>query len=604
MKQLSRQVSEPQMANAPVLQHIRQGLIGDGHTLQGPFGPRKLVYCDNVASGRALTHVEDYIRDQVLPLYGNTHTAASATGRQMSAFREEARATIAKSVNATADDAVIFTGAGSSAAIHLFVQALMKNHAGVRPLVLLGPYEHNSNRLMFREMADVICIKEAMSTGGPDLQQLESELSRSKHRLKIGSFSAASNVTGALTDTVAVTRVLKKFGALACFDYAAAAPYCAIDMNPEGAKKDAVFISTHKFVGGPGSPGLLIVKKNLMRTRTPVLPGGGTVLFVDEQSHAYVEDIEAREEGGTPDIIGSIRAGLAFSVKDMVGTNLIAKREHSISKHVMQKLTAHPKMLVLGSHENERLPTFSFMVKHHAAFLHYDFVSTLLNDLFGIQSRGGCACAGPYSLFLLGVPQKKGYNILEALIELRDDAEIAKPGFTRFNLPYFASDEMVEFVTDAVLFLAEHAWKFLPYYRFDSKAQAWVVRNSAAALPQPKKLADFSFSRSEPEEDTAASSPAECLELAYELMLSVQAAYPELHVPASEHRDLVERGICWFLRPQEVLDELRDPCVVAVRPDPIFLPVADQQEACAISKNFSRSWNPLKHAVRFATRIH
>ena len=259
--------------------------------------------------------------------------------------------------------------------------------------VFIGPFEHHSNELPWRESAaDVVTISEE-TDGRPDLNHLEHELRRHADRpLKIGSFSAASNVTGIIADVDGTSRLLHDHGALACFDYAAAGPYLPVDM----AGKDAVFLSPHKFVGGPGTPGVLVAKRALLHNRVPSVPGGGTVLFVSSSGHVYHPDPVIREEGGTPAIVESIRAGLVCALKEQVGVQEIQRREQDFARRALASWRRNPNIEILGSTPTGRLPIISFGLRHPPRLLHGNFVVALLSDLFGIQARSGCFCAGPY----------------------------------------------------------------------------------------------------------------------------------------------------------------------------------------------------------------
>ncbi|HET8684571.1 MAG TPA: aminotransferase class V-fold PLP-dependent enzyme, partial [Micromonosporaceae bacterium] len=323
---------------SPLLERIRAGVIGDGEVLDGPYGPRRVTYADYTASGRSLDFVEDFIREQVLPCYANTHTESSGTGRQTTWLREDARRMILDAVGGTDEHAVIFCGSGATAAVNKIVGILelrlpsgLADRFGLlghiprwqRPVVFVGPYEHHSNELPWREsIADVVVIGED-ADGHVDLAVLERQLVAHAGRpLRIGSFSAASNVTGILADTDRIAALLHRHDALSLWDYAAAGPYVPIRMaeSAPGADdhKDAIFLSPHKLIGGPQTPGVLVLRRNLVRNRVPTVPGGGTVAFVDPIGHRYLDDPVAREEGGTPAIVESIRAGLVFAVKQAV----------------------------------------------------------------------------------------------------------------------------------------------------------------------------------------------------------------------------------------------------------------------------------------------
>ena len=492
-----------------LLEFIRESVIGRNDVVDGPFGPRRVTYADYTASGRSLTFIEDYIRDQVLPLYANTHTESSGTGLQTTRFREEARSIIRRCVRANDEHAVVFCGSGSTGAIDLMVRILgvripegLDDRYGFtdqipaeeRPVVFIGPFEHHSNELPWREsIADVVVIPED-SDGHVDFDELEAALLRFSDRpLKIGSFSAASNVTGITTDTAAVASLLHRHGALSFWDVAAAAPYVGISMTAlEGADplsyKDAIFASPHKMIGGPGTPGLLVARKELFTNRAPAVAGGGTVAYVTPDNHRYIDDIEHREEAGTPSIIGSIRAGLAFALKESVGTKTIRDREEAFIKRAIESWSANPNIEILGNPESDRLSIVSFVIRHGERRLHYNFVVALLNDLFGIQSRGGCSCAGPYGHRLLGidVETSRGYDR-----EIARGCEGIRPGWVRVNFNYFISEHALEFVLRAVHLVADHGWRLVPNYRFDPMTALWVHSEKAGAPPSSLEEVEF-----------------------------------------------------------------------------------------------------------------
>ena len=356
------------------LTRMRRDVIGHGSTFSGAYGEKLMVYADWTASGRALRSVERKIRRDVLPLYANTHTSTSTTGAQSSCFRQEARQVVAQCVNARVSysdkhsDVVIFAGSGSTGAVDRLARALGAHvplprgaPRRARPVVFVGPHEHHSNLLPWREScAIVVTIPEDSRTGGPCVRALAAALGRyANHPTLIGSFSAASNVTGVLADVNAITETLHVHGALAFWDYAAAAPYVDVDMNPvvfdphTGALnphvyKDAIFVSPHKLPGGPGSPGVLVAKRSLFQNDVPSTPGGGTVFFVTGADHRYLSNRVEREEGGTQDIVGSARAGLAFQVKAAVGPGLIARAESRLRDVLFGSLAANARIVLLG----------------------------------------------------------------------------------------------------------------------------------------------------------------------------------------------------------------------------------------------------------------
>src|SRR5262249_50903450 len=355
--------------------------------------------------------------------------------------------------------------------------------AGARPIVLVGPYEHHSNELPWYEsLAEVIEVHET-ERGEVCLRDLEAKLDGARGRpLVIGSFSAASNVTGVLTHVHAVARVLHRHGALAFFDYAACAPYVPIDMHPAGdpdAALDAVFISTHKFVGGPQGSGVLVAHRRCFRRDAPERPGGGTVEYVSyfgRHKIDYVRRMEEREEGGTPAIIGDMRAGPAFLVRVMMAPTTLRAAETALADRAFERLARPPRIKLLGPRVLPRLPILSFIVEG----LHHDFVSTLLDHLFGIQNRAGCACAGPYGHRLLHVGAETSLAIREWV--LRGVLGI-KPGWSRITLPPYAAPADVEFILSAVEFVADHGEAFLPLYELGWRDGVWTPRGFAPAPP-------------------------------------------------------------------------------------------------------------------------
>ena len=479
-----------------LVERIRSGIIGDDRAVEGPFGVRRVTYADYTASGRSVDFIEDFIRDEVMPLYANTHTETSTTGLQTTRFREDARRTILDALHGTEDDVVIFCGSGATGAVNKLIDILnlrlpadLDDRYGLsslipdddRPVVFIGPYEHHSNELPWREtIADVVVIDEDPD-GRIDEAHLERELLKYHDRsLKIGSFSAASNVTGIVSNTEALTVLLHRCGALAFWDYAAAAPYVSIEMNPSGegsdplVAKDAIFISPHKFVGGPGTPGVLMVKRRLVTNRVPTVPGGGTVTYVSADDHSYITDPTIREEGGTPAIIESIRAGLVVKLKTAVGEDTIEELEHSFVTRAIESWSANPRIRVLGNRDATRLSIVSFLIEGDGRFLHHNYVVALLNDLFGIQARGGCSCAGPYGHRLLGIDLDHSTRFRDAI---NSGCEGIKPGWVRVNFNYFISEAVFNYILDAVHLVAESGWMLLPYYRFSVDSGLWRHRD-------------------------------------------------------------------------------------------------------------------------------
>ncbi len=555
----------------PLIELIRASVLGDDEAVAGPFGVRRVTYADYTASGRSLTFIEDYIRDAVLPLYANTHSESSGTGLQTTRFREEARRIIRDAVGATSEHAVIFCGSGSTAAINRLVEVLnlrlpadlddrydLRSRIPLeeRPVVLIGPYEHHSNDLPWREsIAELITVPEDRD-GRIDLEALERELrAHAGRRLLIGSFSAASNVTGIVSDSRSISILLHRYGALSCWDYAAAAPYVEIrmggDAGPDGnlAYKDAVCISPHKFIGGPGTPGVLVARRALFRNRVPSVPGGGTVEYVNPLEHRYLADIERREEGGTPAIVESIRAGLVVQLKEAVGVPAIRARETSFIDRAIARWAQNPALEILGSRAAERLSIVSFVVRHGGRYLHHNFVAALLNDLFGIQARGGCSCAGPYGHRLLGIDLERSRAFER---QVARGCEGIKPGWVRVNFNYFISETVFRYILDAVDLVASQGWRLLPLYDFEPASGLW---RHIDGLPEaPLSLHDVRYA------DGRMTYPAhrhrEPESRLAEYLAEARAILADPPVPSRAPRPIREgpdfEALRWFPLPDEV----------------------------------------------------
>lgn len=463
-------------AALPPVEKLAGDLVGKGAMVDGPFGPKPLVYADYVASGRALRTLEMFVLETVLPFYANSHTEASYCGGFMTGLRNEARATIAAHCGATQDHAVIFAGSGATAGINRLVHLLGADRARVK--VIIGPYEHHSNILPWRECGAEVCELPEAADGGPDRAALAAALADAEaYDRVICAFSAASNVSGIIADVAGLTRQAKEAGALMVWDYAGGGPYLPMDMQPaEGAEIDALVFSPHKFIGGPGASGVLVVRRDAVVSDRPTWAGGGTVRFVSSQGHDYSDALEAREEAGTPNVVGDIRAALAVIVKEHIGAAVLQERNAALSARAIAAWGDVPGIDLLGLTSPARLPILSFQIRNpRGGYIHQQLVTRMLSDRYGIQARGGCACAGPYVLSLLG-------HDAEAVARLREDIlsgkELEKPGFVRLNLSVLMEDAEVDFILQSAAELSREAHDLVDLYQPDP-ARAVFHANAA-----------------------------------------------------------------------------------------------------------------------------
>lgn len=487
--------------------------IGRDAVLQTPFGLRPLIYADYAASGRADSRIETAV-ESVLYAYANPHTDDSATGRTSTDWLHRADQLIREALNVRPEDGVVACGSGATGAIAKLQEILgvaespasraerignMRLLLGketadkmesqlraLAPVVFVGPYEHHSNDLTWRESRAEIVRIGLDSNGGIDFEQLQTALEdkRYHNRRKIGAFSAASNVTGIRTNIPRLARLLHAHGAVLFLDCAASAPYLEIDLNPEDPDTgpDAVALSPHKFVGGPGSCGLLVFRKSLYRTDLPpTLSGGGTVSYVTPEAHDFIADITKRERAGTPGMPQLLRSALALENLRSIGYETVDARERSAMQKAFAAWESDQRIEILGPREPEnRIGIVAFNIRSaRGEYLHPRYVSNLLNDLFGIQSRAGCSCAGPYGHALLDLDETTSASIRKAVLS---GFTSVRPGWCRISLHWLMDDAEVDYLIEAVKFIALHGENFLPVYDFCPYSGQWKHKEDSGEL--------------------------------------------------------------------------------------------------------------------------
>jgi len=507
----------PRRASANTrLAYVRRQIVGRALAFASPFGMRHMLYADYTASGRTLAFVEATLF-AIQKSYANTHTEDDYSGKYMTRLLHGAERRIKRAVNAGPQGKLFAVGSGSTGAlkklqeiIGVYVPPVTRERlaraaaaagvdleaaaAALKPVVFIGPYEHHTNELMWREAWAEVRVVGFGPDGEMDLAALERGLADPAiaGRPRFGSFSAGSNITGLRTRVYDVARICHRHGVPVFFDFAAVAPYVDIDMNRDTASYfDAIFFSPHKFLGGPGSCGILVMNERLYRRDLPpTTAGGGTVVYVGRRHHDYANDIETREMAGTPPILQTIRAALAMEVKEGLGVRTIERIERAHLRRFLEGLAGIEGVRLVGRYDTGDLtPIVSFNIVHRDRILHPKFVTKLLNDLFGVQSRAGCSCAGPYGHTLLGIDDATSLRFRDVVT---CGLQGIKPGWVRINLHYTFTRRDVDFLLRAIRFVARRGASFLRSYVFDFATGEWRFAGFREAPVAPSVDGAFS----------------------------------------------------------------------------------------------------------------
>ena len=465
---------------------FRKGIIGIDKTFESPYGRQKIVYADWTASGRLYRPIEEKMLNDFGPFVANTHTETTFSGSAMTLAYHEAREIIKRHVNAGKDCALISEGTGMTGVINKFQRILgLKISENFRelsdaipeqkkPVVFITHMEHHSNQTSWLETIADVEIIPCDEDGLVDYDHLQVLLDRYRHKtLKIASVTACSNVTGIQPDYHRIARIMHQNGGVCFVDFACSAPYVQIDMHPEDreAHLDAIFFSPHKFLGGPGTSGVLIFHKSLYKNMIPDNPGGGTVNWTNPWGeHRYLEDIETREDGGTPGFLQTIKTALAIQLKEEMGVQNIHDREEELIAKVFEALEPVDNLTLLAAQHHDRLGVFSFYIDK----LHYNLGVKLLNDRFGIQTRGGCSCAGTYGHFLLHVDQQQSKELLQ---KMDQGCLIERPGWIRMSVHPTTTDAEVAYMCDSIKELAANFESWAEDYAYDARTNEFLHKS-------------------------------------------------------------------------------------------------------------------------------
>lgn len=468
---------------------FRQNIIGIGQEFPSPFGMQRMVYTDWTASGRLYRPIEEKIINEFGPYVANTHTETTVSGTAMTNAYHEARHIIKHHVNAGPDDVLITDGTGMTGVINKFQRILglklpeqLKAFTNIpdeaRPVVFVSHMEHHSNQTSWLETIAHVEIIPACEQGLLCLDSFAELLAKYKsHPLKIASITACSNVTGIKTPYYEVAKLMHQNNGLCFVDFACSAPYVHIDMHPADTEAwlDAIFFSPHKFLGGPGTSGVLIFNKKLYSNTVPDHPGGGTVKWTNPWGgHKYFDDIEEREDGGTPGFLQVIKTALAIKLKEQMGIDKILQREKELIDYAFAQLEQIDNLNLLAPQHKNRLGVLSFYIDD----LHFNLGVKLLNDRFGIQTRGGCSCAGTYGHYLLHVDQERS-NYLTEKISCGDLQE--KPGWIRMSIHPTTTNAEIEYVCESIKQLAENHTEWAKDYQYNPASNEFVHHSARPA---------------------------------------------------------------------------------------------------------------------------
>ncbi|MDP4261399.1 MAG: aminotransferase class V-fold PLP-dependent enzyme [Bacteroidota bacterium] len=489
---------------------FRSAIIGCQQTFESPFGKKEIIYADWTASGRAYRPIEECLQKEIMPFLGNTHTETTVTGTLMSKAYEKAKAIIKQHVHANSDDVLIFCGSGMTGAVNKLQRILglriperimdyMKKESPrdmegsgdnvittnkilseslpldevLKPIVFVTHMEHHSNQTSWLETIATVEIIKPGENGNIDLGYFRNLLEQYKHRKnKIAAITGCSNVTGIQTPYHEVAKLIHEYDGLCFVDFACSAPYIDINMHPEekGKHLDAIYFSPHKFLGGPGTPGVLIFNKKIYTNIIPDQPGGGTVVYTNPwKVHEYITDIERREDGGTPPLLQGIKAAMCVRLKEEMGVENMLKREEEMLEVIFARFSKMKNVEVLEGNSKKRLGVVSFIVNG----AHYNLIVKILNDRFGIQTRGGCSCAGTYGHMLLHVGERRSYEILNLI---RSGDLLCKPGWIRLSVHPTMTNAEIEFIMEAIELTASHFREWMKDYTYNAESNEYSFK--------------------------------------------------------------------------------------------------------------------------------